>query len=199
MWFKLPELKYSYDALEPYIDTKTMEIHHKWHHQTYVDKLNSAIEWTEYENWDIEELLTNLDSIDENKRKAVRNHGWWYYNHNIFWEFMTPEKTTIDNDLLDDIKDTFWSFDKFKEEFENAALTHFWSGWAFLVKDENNNLKVYSLPNQDTPITYGHKTLLLLDMWEHSYYLKHQNKKAWYVKDFWNVVNWDKVNELYKS
>ncbi|GAB3071602.1 superoxide dismutase [Salinicoccus sesuvii] len=196
MAFELPELPYAYDALEPNIDKETMEIHHTKHHNTYVTKLNDAVQGTDLENKSIEEIIKNLDSVPEDKKTAVRNNGGGHLNHSMFWELLSPESKEVSGDVKDAIESKFGSFDKFKEEFEAAGAARFGSGWAWLVVN-NGELEIVSTPNQDNPITDGKTPILGVDVWEHAYYLKYQNKRPEYLKAFWNVVNWDKVNELY--
>ena len=198
--FTLPELPYAYDALEPHIDKETMNIHHTKHHNTYVTKLNDALEGhDDLAGKSIEEILANLDAVPESIRTAVRNNGGGHANHTLFWTLLSPngggEPT---GELADKINETFGSFDKFKEEFANAAAYRFGSGWAWLVVN-NGNLEITSTPNQDTPISEGKTPILGLDVWEHAYYLKYQNKRPDYISAFWNVVNWDKVTELYNQ
>lgn len=199
MAFELPALPYAYDALEPHIDQRTMEIHHTKHHGGYTSKLNAAIEGTEFASKSIEEILGNLDAIPEEKRTAVRNNGGGYANHNLFWEVMAPngggEPT---GDLAAAINAAFGSFDAFKEAFANAAATRFGSGWAWLVVD-GGSLMVTSTPNQDTPLMEGKKPILGLDVWEHAYYLNYQNRRPDYISAFWNVVDWDKVAQFYAA
>lgn len=196
MAFELPELPYAYDALEPNIDKETMEIHHTKHHNTYVTKLNDAVKGTDLENKSIEEIIKNLDSVPEDKKTAVRNNGGGHLNHSLFWELLSPESKEVSGDIKDAIESKFGSFDKFKEEFEAAGAARFGSGWAWLVVN-NGELEIVSTPNQDNPVTDGKTPVLGVDVWEHAYYLKYQNKRPEYLKAFWNVVNWDKVNELY--
>ncbi len=198
MPFDVPKLPYAYTALEPYIDEQTMRIHHDKHHQAYVDKLNAALDGnTESRSKSIEALLTDLNSVPESIRAAVRNHGGGHYNHSLFWELMAPNaggKPT--GEIAVAIDKDFGSFDAFKEKFSAAALGQFGSGWAWLVYGPGK-LEVVSTPNQDNPISQGKKPLLGVDVWEHAYYLKYQNKRADYVKEFFNVINWKKVNELF--
>ena len=198
MAFELPELPYAPDALEPYIDSQTMQIHHDKHHNAYLTKLNDAIAGTEWENKSINEILANLDAIPEAQRTAVRNNGGGYANHNLFWEIMSPEQTEMSADLKAAIDSAFGSVDAFKEQFANAAATRFGSGWAWLVVD-GGNLAVTSTPNQDTPLMEGKTPILGLDAWEHAYYLKYQNRRPDYISAWWNVVNWAKVSELYAA
>ena len=195
----LPELPYAYDALEPYIDAKTMEIHHTKHHQTYVDKLNGAVKGTPFENMDVNELLKKINEVPENIRTAVRNHGGGHSNHSFFWQIMAPDAGGEPHGNVGDaIKHAFGGFDKFKEELTNAGLNRFGSGWAWLALN-NDKLEVYSTANQDSPLMEGKVPILGVDVWEHGYYLKHQSNRGAYLKDWWNVVNWKKVNELFEK
>ncbi|WP_284140411.1 superoxide dismutase [Virgibacillus sp. LDC-1] len=198
--FELPELPYAYDALEPTIDKETMNIHHTKHHNTYVTNLNGAIEGhADLQNKSLEELISNMDAVPADIRTAVRNNGGGHANHSLFWKVLSPngggEPT---GELADKINGTFGSFDKFKEPFETAAKTRFGSGWAWLVLN-NGELEVISTPNQDNPLMEGKTPLLGLDVWEHAYYLKYQNKRPDYVAAFWNVVNWDEVTKNYNA
>ena len=196
MAFELPKLPYAYNALEPYIDAKTMEIHHTKHHQTYIDKLNVAVKGTEWENKKIGEIIANLNKVPEKIRGAVRNHGGGHYNHSIFWHIMAPKAGgSPSGEIGKSINSAFGTFDKFKEAFTNAALGQFGSGWAWLVAS-NGKLEVVSTPNQDSPISQGKKPILGIDVWEHAYYLKYQNRRLEYVEAFFNVINWKKVEEL---
>ena len=198
MTFELPKLDYSYDALEPYIDARTMEIHHTKHHGGYTTKLNAAIKGTALEGKSIEEILANVSQHSA----AVRNNGGGYYNHNLFWKIMAPNAGGKPNgELLKAIEKEFGSFDQFKESFDNAAATRFGSGWAWLVKQENGKLAVGSTPNQDNPLMdlsdLKGTPILGLDVWEHAYYLKYQNKRPDYISAFWSVVNWDEVSKRF--
>ncbi len=196
---ELPKLPYAYDALEPYIDTKTMEIHHTKHHQTYVDKLNAAIKGTKFENMNVDELLKKINDVPENIRTAVRNHGGGHSNHSFFWQVMAPNAGgEATGKVGDEINKTFESFDKFKEELTNAGLNRFGSGWAWLVLN-NGKLEVYSTANQDSPLMEGKVPILGVDVWEHNYYLKHMWNRAAYLKDWWNVVNWAQVENNFKN
>ncbi|MCY1566156.1 superoxide dismutase [Staphylococcus pettenkoferi] len=197
MAFELPKLPYDYDALEPYIDKETMTIHHDKHHNTYVTKLNSAIEGTDLESKSIEEIVANLDSVPSDIQTTVRNNGGGHLNHSLFWEMMTPNSKE-EGTVIDEIKKQWGSLDKFKEEFADAAAGRFGSGWAWLVVN-NGKLEITSTPNQDNPITEGKTPILGIDVWEHAYYLKYQNARPEYIKQFWNVVNWEKVDELYNA
>ncbi len=191
----LPTLNYRYDALEPYIDAMTMEIHHTKHHQAYITKYVAALE--KYPKWlekDVENVLRNLDKVPEDVRMAVRNNGGGYYNHALFWTILGPNRGGVPTgDLAERIEKDFGSFDAFKELFANAAATRFGSGWAWLVVTKDNTLKVTSTPNQDVPFDVG-TPILGLDVWEHAYYLKYQNKRPDYIEAFWNVVNWEQVS-----
>jgi len=185
----LPPLSYAYDALVPYIDAQTMEIHHGKHHQTYVDKYNSVIEkYPELSTLIIEDVLKKLStlSIDEKDKKAIQNFGGGVLNHNLFWSIIGPKKN-VDDQLTKRITNTFGSIEIFKKQFEEIANTHFGSGWTWLVEDEKNMLQIYALPNQDSPLSLGHTPILTLDVWEHAYYLHYQNRRAEYVHNWWNV------------
>ncbi len=199
MAFEVPKLPYAYNALEPYIDETTMKIHHDKHHQAYVDKLNAAIAGTEWEKKKIEEIITNLNKVPEEKRGAVRNHGGGHYNHLLFWEMMIAKGGgEPKGEVGKAITSTFGSFAEFKEKFKNAGIGQFGSGWAWLVVS-GGKLEIVATPNQDNPLTNGKKPILGVDVWEHAYYLKYQNKRPDYLDAFWNVVNWAKVEELYKK
>ncbi|WP_040928358.1 superoxide dismutase [Nosocomiicoccus massiliensis] len=198
MAFELPELDYAYDALEPTIDKETMEIHHSKHHNTYVTNLNNAVEGTEFENKSLEELVKDIDSLPEDIRTAVRNNGGGHCNHSLFWQLLTPEQKDVPAELKEAIEDKFGSLDSFKEKFEAAAAGRFGSGWAWLVVG-NDGLEITSTPNQDNPLMEGKTPVLGVDVWEHAYYLKYQNKRPEYLGAIWNVVNWEKVNELYQE
>lgn len=199
--FELPSLPYPYDALEPHIDARTMEIHHQGHHGTYVKNLNAALEGhPELQQKSLEDLLSGLAQVPESIRTAVRNNGGGHANHSLFWEIMSPQGGgEPKGKLAEDIQATFGSFEKFKEEFTKAALGRFGSGWAWLVVNPAGKLEVISTPNQDNPIMDGQKPVLGLDVWEHAYYLKYQNRRADYVAAWWNVVNWPKVEEIYEK
>ena len=199
MPFTLPKLPYAYDALEPYIDAKTMQIHYEKHHQAYIDKLNAAVQGTKFENMEVEEILKNIENVPEKIRTAVINHGGGHANHSLFWQLLSPNKQIPSEKLKKEIDKVFGSFDKFKEEFTNAAVSRFGSGWAWLIIDNKQKLKVISTPNQDSPLMDGNIPLLGLDVWEHAYYLKYQNKRADYIAAFWNIINWKKVEELYEE
>lgn len=195
----LPQLPYAYDALEPHIDRQTMEIHHTKHHQTYVTKLNEALDkHPELHEKMIEELVADLDMVPEDIRTAVRNNGGGHLNHTLFWELMTPGGSKLSGALEEAIKKTFGSVEKFQEEFEKAAAARFGSGWVWLVLD-GTALAIVSTPNQDNPVTEGKTPILGLDVWEHAYYLKYQNKRPDYAKAFWNVVHWQEVGKRYQE
>lgn len=199
MAFELPQLPYAYDALEPHIDKETMNIHHTKHHNTYVTNLNNAVAGTEFENKTIEELVSNLDAVPENIRTAVRNNGGGHYNHSLFWQLLSPNGGGEPSGaLLDAINAKFGSFSAFKDEFTKAATGRFGSGWAWLVVN-NGELEITSTPNQDTPLSEGKTPILGLDVWEHAYYLKYQNRRPEYISAFWNVVNWDEVAKRYQA
>ena len=199
MAFELPALPYPHEALEPHIDTQTMQIHHGKHHQAYVTNLNKALESApEWAGKSIEEIVTNLDKLPEAIRMAVRNNGGGHLNHSFFWQIMGPGKGGAPSGALADaINATFGSFDAFKEKFAAAGATRFGSGWAWLTKDAKGSLEVSSTPNQDSPLTEGKTPLLGCDVWEHAYYLRYQNRRPDYMAAFWNVVNWDEVSRRF--
>jgi superoxide dismutase, Fe-Mn family len=188
---KLPELGYSYDALEPYIDEETMRLHHTKHHQKYIDKYNEAIKGTEFSDMPAEEFLKNRNNIPDDIKQAVIDHGGGHVNHSLFWTLLKKD-VAMPEKLKNILKGNFGGVDKFKEEFTNAALTQFGSGWAWLVFS-SNKLRIMKTPNQNTPLSEGYIPLLAIDVWEHAYYLKYQNKRAEYVENFFKVVNWDEV------
>lgn len=197
--FELPPLKFAFNALEPAIDAKTMEIHHDKHHAAYVNNLNKALESApEYQGESIEKILRELNNVPEIVRTAVRNNGGGHANHTLFWEILNPggNKAPV-GDLLAELVKTFGSLDAFMEKFTAAATTRFGSGWAWLVLDEHKKLQVYSTANQDSPLSEGHTPLLTLDVWEHAYYLNYQNRRPDYIKAFWSVVNWSYVESQY--
>lgn len=199
MAFEVPDLPYAYDALEPHIDEATMRVHHDKHHQAYVDKANAALEGTDWAGRPVEDVLTNLSSVPGDKQAAVRNNAGGHYNHSLFWRMMAPNAGgDPTGEIAGAISETFGSFDAFKEQFKAAGIARFGSGWVWLVKD-SSGLAVVSTPNQDTPLSDGSAPLLGADVWEHAYYLKYQNKRPDYLDAFWNVVNWDFVNELYAA
>jgi Fe-Mn family superoxide dismutase len=197
--FQLPELGYAYDALEPHIDARTMEIHHQKHHGAYTANLNAAIEkHPQFHSIDAEHILRGFNGLPEGIQTAVRNNGGGYYNHSLFWEILTPGGASAPTgDLAAAIDREFGSFDAFRDQFKAAAGTRFGSGWAWLIINPFGKLEVVSTPNQDSPLMAGHTPILGLDVWEHAYYLKYQNRRPDYVAAFWNVVNWDKVGERF--
>jgi len=199
--YELPKLPYPYNALEPYIDEETMVFHHDKHHGTYVNNLNAALEgYPELQERSLEDILTNLGSLPAAVQTAVRNNGGGHYNHTLFWDSMGPNGGGKPGGLLlERIDRDFGSFDNFKETLSKAALTRFGSGWAWLVEDAEGKLSVVSTANQDTPLAEGLNPLLLLDVWEHAYYLKYQNRRADYVSAWWNVINWGNVEKRLKK
>ncbi|WP_108306994.1 superoxide dismutase [Metalysinibacillus jejuensis] len=199
MAHELPKLTYAYDALEPHIDAKTMEIHHTKHHNTYVTNLNAAIEGTEFEGKELIALISDIDALPADKQTAVRNNGGGHANHTLFWEVIAPGGANAPTgELAQAIDKKFGSFDAFKEEFAKAATTRFGSGWAWLVVD-NGEIAVISTPNQDSPYMEGKTPVLGLDVWEHAYYLNYQNRRPDYIAAFWNIVNWDVVAEKFAA
>lgn len=200
MTYKLPELDYAYNALEPYIDAQTMEIHHTKHHQAYINNANNALEGHErFVNMRPEEVLENLDAVPEDIRTAVMNNVGGHYNHSIFWKVMSPDGGgKPSGELAKKIEEDLGGFEKFKEDFNKAAATRFGSGWAWLVL-ENGRLSVTSTPNQNSPVSEGKFPVMGLDVWEHAYYLKYQNKRPDYIEAFWNVVNWDEVEKRFSE
>ena len=199
MEHKLANLPYPANALEPYIDEQTMTIHHDKHHAAYTNKLNAALKNTEFQDFTVPELLEKLDDIPEKIRGAVRNNGGGYVNHNLFWEILGPagDDSPEDEGFINAIDKTFGGFEAFKEKFSNAAATRFGSGWAWLVLTKEGKLDVYSTPNQDSPYSRGDTPIFGLDVWEHAYYLKYQNRRPDYIKAFWKLVNWEKVTEIF--
>ena len=199
--YELPKLTYSYDSLEPHIDAQTMEIHYTKHHQGYVNKLNTALEnHAELQDKPLEDLLWTLDSVPEEIRKAVRNNGGGHLNHSLFWKIMSPDGGgEPQGELAEAINKDLGGFNQFKEDFTNTATTVFGSGWAWLVKDGSGKLLVKSTSNQDSPVMEGLTPLLGLDVWEHAYYLKYQNKRPDYIGAFWNVVNWEEVSNNFSK
>jgi Fe-Mn family superoxide dismutase len=198
MTFRLPELGYSYNALEPYIDGETMKIHHTKHHQAYTDKFNAALEGHEdLQQKSAEEIIAGLGTVPESIRKAVRNNGGGYVNHKFFWTLLKKD-VPISGSIKDAIEKKFGSFDKFKEAFSQSAATLFGSGWAWLVASKGG-LEIMQTHNQDSPLTGGKIPLLTIDVWEHAYYLKYRNRRPDYIEAFFNVINWDRVNGLYEK
>ncbi|MFD1864070.1 superoxide dismutase [Planococcus chinensis] len=200
MAYQLPELPYAYDALEPHIDKETMNIHHTKHHNTYVTNVNAALEGHEdLASKSIEELIANLDAVPESIRTAVRNNGGGHANHSLFWQLLSPNGGGNPSGALAEAIDSkFGSFEEFKTQFENAGKTRFGSGWAWLVVS-NGELEVTSTPNQDSPVMEGKTPILGVDVWEHAYYLKYQNRRPDYLAAFWNVVNWEEVSKRFES
>ena len=200
MPFTLPSLPYPFDALEPHIDAKTMEIHHGKHHQTYVNNLNAALEKApDWQSRSIDDLMREIDRVPEAVRTAVRNNGGGHWNHSLFWQIMAPNAGgEPGGDVGRAIKDAFGGFDKFKEQFAAAGTGRFGSGWAWLVAD-GGKLSITSTPNQDNPLMEGKRAILGLDVWEHAYYLKYQNKRPDYIAAWWNVVSWDEVARRFKE
>jgi Fe-Mn family superoxide dismutase len=199
MPYEVPALPYSPDALEPHIDEQTMNIHHDKHHQAYVDKVNAALEGTDLADKPIEDVLKNLDAVPDDKRKAVRNNGGGHYNHSLFWQWMSPDGGgEPEGDLAEAINTKFGSFEDFKAKFKETGVNQFGSGWSWLVLD-GGELAVVGTPNQDNPISEGKTPLLGVDVWEHAYYLKYQNKRPDYIDAWWNTVNWAKVAERYAA
>ena len=201
MAHQLPALPYPHNALEPHIDAMTMEIHHGRHHNTYVTNLNNALEGhADLQSKSVEELISDLNSVPESIRTAVRNNGGGHANHSLFWQIMSPNGGgQPGGKLAEAINSELGGFDKFKEEFTKAATTRFGSGWAWLSVDKNKKLVVHSTPNQDSPLMEGMTPILGLDVWEHAYYLKYQNKRPDYISAFWNVINWPEVERRYEE
>lgn len=199
--FELPQLKYAFNAIEPVIDAMTMEIHHDKHHAAYVTNLNKALENApDLQGKSIEAILQNIQQVPESVRTAVRNNGGGHYNHSLFWNWIAPGGSKTPSGVLaDEINRTFDTYDSFVEKFSNAAVTRFGSGWAWLVVDAGKKLQVLSTANQDSPLMDGQTPILGLDVWEHAYYLKYQNRRPEYVKNFWSIVNWDFVATLYQA
>ncbi len=203
MSYELPKLPYAYDALEPYIDARTMEIHHTKHHQAYINNVNAALEGTGLENVPLNDLCARLDEVPEAKRTAVRNNGGGHANHTLFWEVMGAKGGEPSGDLLAAINDSLGGVDSFKEQFSKAAATRFGSGWAWLCKHDGGTLSICSTPNQDNPlmkdVPCDGTPILGLDVWEHAYYLNYQNRRPDYIAAFFSVINWDKVAENYSA
>ena len=201
MTFELKPLPYTTDALEPHIDTKTMEIHHGKHHATYVTNLNNALkDQPELASRTLEELLTHLNEVPETIRTTVRNNGGGHWNHEFFWSLMTPDGSdTPTGELAKELDATFGSFAEFKAKLKTAGLGRFGSGWAWLVANRDGSLAIVSTPNQDNPLMEGKYAILGVDVWEHAYYLNYQNRRADYLDAWWSVVNWDVVAKLYAN
>ena len=199
MAFEVPDLPYAYDALEPHIDEATMKLHHDKHHQAYVDKANDALKGTDFEGKSVEEVLKNLDQLPDDKRTAVRNNGGGHANHSFFWEIMSPDGGGEPSGALASrIGETFGGLDQLKEQVNAAGVGQFGSGWTWLVHD-GSGLVVTSTPNQDSPVSAGQTPLIGIDVWEHAYYLKYQNKRPDYLQAWWNVINWDEVANRFES
>ncbi len=198
MAFSLPKLPYEFNALEPDIDAKTMEVHYTKHHQTYVDKLNAAVEGTKWADMPIEEVLRNFKDVPDEKKNAVRNHGGGHANHSLFWSILTQMKNEPSEAMKNALIDAFGSVQDFKVKFSEKATTHFGSGWAWLVVHDGK-LELLSLPNQDSPLMEGKTPIMGLDVWEHAYYLKYQNRRPEYVAAFWNIVNWEEVENRWRN
>jgi Fe-Mn family superoxide dismutase len=199
MAFELPSLPYSNDALEPYIDAQTMQIHHDNHHGTYVSKLNAALEkHSDLQNKSVDELIRNLNTLPDAVKTAVRNNGGGHFNHTIFWTLMAPNAGGEPNGAIAQaITDTFGDFENFKQRFNDAGAGQFGSGFVWLVRTADGKLDVVNTPNQDNPLTEGHFPIMGNDVWEHAYYLKYQNRRPEYLKQWWNVVNWNEVNNRF--
>ncbi|BAJ64127.1 superoxide dismutase [Anaerolinea thermophila] len=201
MAFELPPLPYAYDALEPYIDARTVELHYSKHHMTYLNNLNTALEKApQFFEWPLEKILSHLDEIPEEIRMTVRNNGGGVFNHNIYWAIMGPNRggEPVGN-LARAIEKTFGSFASFKEQLEKAGLGRFGSGWAWLSKKADGTLVIHSTPNQDTPLAEGLYPIIGVDVWEHAYYLKYQNRRAEYLSNWWNLVNWEEAEKRYNG
>lgn len=201
MAFELPNLPYAFDALEPHIDARTMEIHHGKHHAAYVNNLNKALEGhSDLQNKSLEDLLGSINSVPEDIRTAVRNNGGGHANHTLFWQIMGPNGGgQPGGELANAINSAFGSFDEFKSKFAAAAAGRFGSGWAWLIANPDGSVSITSLPNQDSPLMEGKTPILGLDVWEHAYYLKYQNRRPDYISAWWNVVNWDEVAKRYAA
>jgi len=198
MAHELPKLEFEYNALEPHIDAKTMEIHYTKHHAGYVKKLNAALEGTDLAEKPVEEILKDIESVPEEKRSAIINNGGGHVNHTLFWSILSPEKQNPEGKIAEAIEKDLGGFEKFKEDFSNVAATRFGSGWAWIVVSDGK-LEITSTPNQDSPLMDGKVPVLGLDVWEHAYYLNYQNKRPEYVEAFFNIINWAKVSELYEK
>jgi Fe-Mn family superoxide dismutase len=205
MAYELPPLPYDYNALEPYIDTQTMQLHHDKHHQTYVTNLNTALQsldaqYSNLASLSVDDLIRRINDVPENIRTTVRNNGGGHANHSMFWQIMGPNSGgQPSGDLANAIQQTFGSFDQFKAAFNDAGAKRFGSGWAWLVLDQNGKLQVISTANQDSPLMEGSYPIMGNDVWEHAYYLKYQNRRPEYLNAWWNVVNWDAVGKRYEQ
>lgn len=201
MIYELPTLNYEYNALEPVMDAETLEIHYSKHHQAYVNNLNAALAKHDIKQDNLVELLLNINDLPEDIQAAVRNNGGGHFNHSLFWNILTPEQDKqngISPELESAIVKNFGSMDEFKAKFEDAGMKRFGSGWVWLVKTNSGDLKIVTLPNQDAPLAEG-TPMLGVDLWEHSYYLKYQNKRAEYLKNIWSIVNWEQVSDYYQA
>ncbi len=201
MPFELPKLSYDYNSLEPFIDSQTMEIHHSKHHQTYITNLNKALEnYPDLQNMSIEALITSISTLPAEVQTAVKNNGGGHYNHSLFWQFMSPDYKKPEGDFLAALEQSFETLESFQDKFAAAGLGRFGSGWVWLIK-KGDKLEIVSTANQDNPKMedFTISVLLGLDVWEHAYYLKYQNKRADYIKEWWNVVNWTKVQQFYQT
>jgi Fe-Mn family superoxide dismutase len=199
MAFEVPDLPYDYDALEPHIDEATMKVHHDKHHQAYVDKANAALEGSDWADKDIRDVIANLGDLPDDKKGPVRNNGGGHYNHSLFWESMSPDGGgEPEGDLADAINEAFGSFDELKDKLKETGVGQFGSGWSWLVLD-GDKLDVVGTPNQDNPLTDGKEPLVGVDVWEHAYYLKYQNKRPDYIDAWFNTVDWSKVGERYSA
>ncbi len=203
MAHELPKLGYSYDALEPYIDAKTMEVHYTKHHQAYIDKLNAALkDYPKLEGVSAEQLMLEFKNVPDEIKNAVKNHGGGHANHSFFWPLLkksNPENNKPKGEIAEEIKKKFGSFEKFKEAFSAAATSRFGSGWAWLVVDKEGALEIIDTPNQDSPLMQGLTPILGIDVWEHAYYLTYQNRRAEYVENFFKIINWEKVEENFRN
>ncbi len=201
MTYELPRLPYGYDELEPAIDALTVEIHYSKHHATYLKNLNTALEnYSQFSSWSIEKVLTNLSQIPEEIRTAVKNNGGGFFNHNLYWEGFTPKSSKTPGPKLGEaINRKFGGFNDFKVLMEKAGLTRFGSGWAWLSKDTHNDLVIHSSANQDSPLGEGLDPIIAIDVWEHAYYLKYQNKRADYLASIWDIIDWDKAEQRFLS
>jgi superoxide dismutase, Fe-Mn family len=201
MAFELKPLPYAYDALEPYIDATTMQIHHDKHHAAYVNNLNAAVEkYSDLQTMSVEDLVANLNQVPEDVRTAVRNNAGGHANHTMFWEIMGANgSSTPTGSIAEAINNTFGSFDAFKQQFNDAGTKRFGSGWVWLVRSNQGNLQIISTPNQDSPLTEGHTPIMGNDVWEHAYYLKYQNRRPEYLNAWWNVLNWEEINRRFDA
>ncbi|MGI5827936.1 MAG: superoxide dismutase [Patescibacteria group bacterium] len=200
MAFTLPPLPYDYNALEPSIDEETMHFHHDKHHQGYLNKFNDALKkYPEWQEKSLEEIMANLEKLPEEVKTTVRNNGGGYYNHNLFWEVMKPDGSEPSKEMLAILESRFGGLKEFQDEFSAIAANHFASGWAWLAMKPNGTLTLYSTAGHDNPLMVGEKPLLVLDVWEHAYYLKYKNDRAEFIRNWWKVVNWGKVEENYNK